>query len=520
MKTSLFFVLLLSSCSLLWSQAGTLNEEQISAEGLFLAAKQAALLGNTDEAIQQFEAIAKSNPENSVVFFELGRLYHAKEDFNTAIEKLVKAYELEPQDFYAYFLTDVYESSGRYREGAQLLGQLVRQYPDEVDLYLQQADFLVRGQQADKAIDVYEKLEDQIGINALVTRRKHAIYLQQDDQRKAERELTRLVDAYPDRMEYRHLLAGYYQSQDQQTKLKQVYQDILRISPNDVRAQLALQSATPNAASNNELMQLISRPDVDIDLKIGRLLGLVQEVLDSGDPAKTAEVTQLAEELQRVHSDEAKAAALLGDMYAIGDRYADAATAYAQALELEESIYTVWEQYLMVLYQDQQLAELRDAGQDAIDIFPNRPLLYVYQALAEASRADYSEANSLLQQAQLMSGGKVELVQQVAAAQALVQVLENTPTTASPTLSSATDPLAIVLSGREAFNNGDYQAVADQLSAARHDRLSNALLLELLADAQVELGQNEAARTNYERAKAAGSKSRELPAKLRAISGK
>ncbi|MEM7572988.1 MAG: tetratricopeptide repeat protein [Bacteroidota bacterium] len=520
MKIQLLSLLFLTCYAFLEAQTEALTEGQLTTEGHFLKAKQAALLGNVEEAIQQFEALAKADPQNSVLFFELGRLYFAEEDFNAAIDKLEKAYDLEAQEYYAYFLAEVYQTAGRNREAAELFGQLVRQQPDEVELYLQQADFYVRAQRLDDALKVYDELERRIGVTAMVSRCKHTLYLGQNDQRKAERELTRLVDAFPQRIDYRHLLAGYYQSQEQSAKAESVYQEILRLEPNDVRAQLALQTTTNTSGSDDELLRLLSRTDVAVDLKIGQLLGLVQEVLAGQDPSKTNRLVRLTEELQRVHTDDAKANALLADSYFLAERYADAATIYGQTVALDEGIYPVWEQYLVALYQDQQLSELRIVAQDAVDIFPNRPRLYVYWSLAEMSRADFGEANSLLSEAQLMSGGQVDIMQEVAAAQQLAEALAGGGATEQPARAAANDPLGQVLSGRYYLQNGDHQAAADLLMAADHERLTNALLLETLADAQAELGQTDAARSNYERARAAGSRSRELAAKVRALSGK
>ena len=464
MKIQLLALFLLTAYTLVGAQRENLSEEQLTMEGHFMMAKQAALLGNIDEAIQQFETLAKEDSENGVLFFELGRLYFAQEDFNTAIDKLEKAYELEPQEYYAYFLADVYQAAGRNREAAELFGQLIRRQPDEVDLYLQQADFYVRAQRVDDAIKVYDDLERRIGVTAMVSRRKHTLYLGQDDQRKAERELTRLVEAFPQRMDYRHLLAGYYQSQDDARKAETIYRQILELEPDDVRAQLALQTSSTTSTNDDELLQLLARTDVAIDLKIGRMMGLVQEVLTEQDPTKTNRLIRLAEELQRVHSDEAKANALLADSYFLAGRYAEAAEAYRQTVDLDEGIYAVWEQYLMALYQDQQLMELRSVAQDAVDIYPNRPRLYVYWALAEISRADFAEANSLLSEAQLMSGGQEDIIREVARAQQIAQELSDAPQTGQPLTLSATDPMGLILGGRYHLRSGDYQAAVDLLS--------------------------------------------------------
>ncbi|MEO0629089.1 MAG: hypothetical protein AAFY91_19000, partial [Bacteroidota bacterium] len=203
--------------------------------------------------------------------------YYSKEELNTAIDHLEQAWALEQQDAYAYFLAEMYESAGRYLEGAELMETLIDDHPEEVDLYLKQIEFLKKAQRTNDVIGVYNKLEGRLGVTPFVSRGRHNIYLESGDFRKAERELTRLIDAFPNQMEYRHLLAGYYQAQEEDTKVRETYEEILRLEPSDVRAQLALQTSNPTTESGDEVLALIGRTDVDLDLKIGRLLPSVQE---------------------------------------------------------------------------------------------------------------------------------------------------------------------------------------------------------------------------------------------------
>ncbi|THH40715.1 tetratricopeptide repeat protein [Neolewinella litorea] len=491
------------------------SESEVKREEQFITAKREALLGKTDDAIALFQALLEEQPKNDPALFELARLHYAAGNTAPAIEALQRAYAIRPNDVYAAFLADLYQAAGRYRDGADLYAQLIEQRPTQAENYLERAAFLVRAQDVKGAMKVYDELEDRIGVNPELSRRKHALYLGTGDRKRAEQELVSLIEAFPDVIDYRHLLAGYYRSQDEDKKAREVYQEILRREPADVRAQLALQDAAPGGdvagTDDRELMALLARPEVDLDLKVGKLLPLIQQVANTGDRALGDRLLALTAELRRVHPDAAKAAAIAGDLYFHTGRLTEAAQAYRETLELDDTVYPVWEQLLAALYLDNQLVDLREYAEAALDIFPNRPAVYVHYALGEALRGDFGEANNLLQQAQLMVSASPDAAAAVDALQAAFTALETGSDADNLNLARLPGgeggPLAFYLKQR---NDPDAAA----LQSADSPVNTNALLLELMGDAQQRAGDKAAAAELYARAQAAGSRSSTLARKI------
>ena len=505
------FLLFLSALS---AQA-EMTEKQVNMQKQFIEAKREALLGKTDDAIGMFEAILDSDPQNDPALFELARLQYAAGNTAPAIEALKRAYAIRPNEVYAAFLAEVYQSAGRYRDGAELYAQLIERNPAEPENYLEQAAFLVRAQDIKGAVRVYEDLEDRIGINAELSRRKHALFVGSGDLKRAERELQELIEAFPREVDYRHLLAGFYRSQDDDKSAREVYQEILRIQPADVRAQLALQdagrpAATSPAGSDDELMTLLARTDVDLDLKIGKLLPLINRVASTNDRALADRTLALANELRRVHPDDAKAAAIVGDLYYHSGRLSEAADAYRATLDLDDTVYPVWEQLLATLYLDNQTVDLREYGEEALDIFPNRPSIYLYYSLGEGFRGDFAEARNLLQQAQMMLSANPEASAALETLSAAFTAMETGDVAdkidAEKLPGGPNAPVAVYL---------DQMADPDAatLLATDHPGNTNALLLELMGDVSSRAGNKDAAADFYRRARAAGSKSPSLAGK-------
>jgi len=505
------FLFCLTLCSVLLFAQSIPTVEGVKRQSSFIAAKQTALLGQTEKAIGLFETLIEAAPEMDAAHFELGRLHFATQDNDAAIDRLKKAYQLRPNEVYAAFLAEIYEASGRYKEGADLFGGMIKRDPKRTEFYLERAEFLVRAQDIKGAIGTYDDLEDRIGVNLELARNKHALYLGQDDQKRAEKELTALVASQPRNPRFLHMLAGYYESRGDAGKARKVYRNILAVQPGDVRARIALQDAAPtkNSGNDGDLMTMLGRTDVDIDLKIGKLLPLVADLARTRDAKVGERASLLAAELRRVHPDEAKASAIQGDVFFHTGRYAEAAEAYAATVDLDATVYPVWEQLLATLYLDNQSVKLRKYAEEALDVFPNRPAVYVHYALGEAMRADFSEANSLLEQARLMTSGQPEATAQLSALGAALAGLEAGDATAKIEMAKLPGgkegPLAFLLA-----NGGK----ATALIAYDQPANTNALFLELLGDAQAKAGDKAAAAKAYARAKAAGSKSTNLRGKM------
>lgn len=512
MRSALLYIFLFLAITLS-AQPGTITEQTIQSEKSYIEAKREALLGKTDKAIEMFKTIAEGDPDNDAIQFELGRLFYASGDTDAAIDALRKSYAKRPHEVYAAFLAELYQASGRHKDGADLFAGLIKKNPSKEHYYLERAAFLVRAQDIKGAVGVYNDLEGRIGVNAELARMKHALYLGQGDQKRAEKELLSLIAAQPQVLNHRHLLAGFYVSQNDAAKAKKTYQEILRLEPADVRAQLALQDVEGPKASgsgnDDELMKLLARADVDIDLKVGKILPLVQQVAGTQDAKKGQRAIALAAELRRVHPDEAKAAAIQGDLYFHTGQYTKAAEAYIATLELDDTVYPVWEQLLATLYLDNQVTALRKQAEEALDIYPNRPVVYVQYALGEALRANFDEANSLLQQAQLMVSSQPEASAALQTVASAFSGLETGNTSGDLDMKhlpgGAKGPLGFLWT-----KGTDANALVAYDSPAN----TNALFLEYLGDAMVKSGDKAAARKAYTRAKAAGSKSVTLQRKM------
>ena len=418
-KPSVFLLVLAGLLPILLSgQIGRVNEEDVNLQKLFIDANREKLLGNYDNAIVLLKQVLKQDPKNGAVAFELARAYEATEEDERAVKTIKNAVEWEPDNtWYLKFLADLYQKLNRNKEAAATYERIVELEPNAPFNYFRWAYFLVKADDINGALKVYNLLEKKVGVNEEVIRRKHSLYMGIGDNKKAAKELERLINAYPMDMDYRHLLASFYGQVGDQAKAEQVYREILSLDPNDARAQLALAGDSSQARDDlqylESLQPIFRQKDVNIDLKIGQLMPFIQRVADTGDPQLAAAALELSTILEKVHPIQAKAYSASGDLLYYSGKKQEALRKYQKALEYDDTVFLLWEQSMHIYAEERQYEDLLKFSEKALDYFPNQAIAYYLNGLAANELGKQQDALSSLQQALLMAGNNGYLKMQI-----------------------------------------------------------------------------------------------------------
>ena len=557
-RNSILSLLLLLSCAIGWSQE-QLTEEDVNRESMLIEANREKLLGNYDKAITLLRELYRQDDENAAVAYELGRLLHAEGKLEEAIRYLKVATKQAPDnEWYLKFLADIYQQEGRNREGAELYETLVEQSPEDQYLAFRLAYFLVRAQEIDKAIKVYEDLEKEIGVNEEIARRKHALFLGVGDSKRAARALVDLTEAYPQVISYKHLLANFYESQGDQDAARKVYEQIVEQNPDDPKAQLAL--AGGSNIRQDELRYLadlrpaFERSDVDVDLKISKLYPFITQVVETGDPVIADAALELTSIMEDLHNSDPKPFSAAGDLLFHSGRKQEAIAKYQATIERDENVFPVWEQLLVSLYETGDAEGLYDTANDALDVFPNRAVIQYYLAIGADATGQYDDALDAVSMANMMSGRNPNLRAEVRALEGQILAHRNDQSGARSAFADAlelapespdvnyryadfllaqnqidqatkaaekavkaqrTHPYYAELSARIAYRQENYETAEEWMIIARNQGAKYwPEALELSGDIQFQLKNVEQAVTYWEQARALGENSQRLLDKI------
>jgi tetratricopeptide (TPR) repeat protein len=234
------FGILLSNSTILLAQ--TEPEELVTASDKFQDSYYDALkekaIENYDKAIVHLEKCLKIEPENAVVYNELGKNYFFQKDYVNAETAYTKATQLDPKNkWYLIGLYDVYYETKNYNQAALVVQKIIpldKAYREDlVSLYMYT-------QQFEKALVLINELEENSGKTEQRDRFKLQILSQTKNQLVGKNELESAIERTPLNEENYLSLIYLYSDSNQEEKALQVAKKLEQNIPESQWAQVFL----------------------------------------------------------------------------------------------------------------------------------------------------------------------------------------------------------------------------------------------------------------------------------------
>ena len=521
----ILFNFLLLSLPLL-AQTERVTEEEVQLQAVFIEGNREKLLGNYEKAIVIFEKVLEKDIRNGAVYYEIARLYDVQEQLDDAIKNAKKAVEYDASnDWYHLFLADLYLKNNQDPDAAGIFENLVQRSPSEDDYYYKWAYFLVRSGEPSKAVDVYNKLEQRIGINEETVRRKHSLYLGMGDYKSAQKELENLINAFPQNIGFRLLLANFFQQQNDANAAQGVYKDILKIDPNNTEAKIALAQGNRKSDGKEEylaqLKEVFQNPNIHIDVKITEIMPLVAKVVETNDQEVGKDALALAYILEEVHPGQAKSYSIIGDLLYHTNQKNKAAEYYLKTIKEDENVYLVWEQLLYIYAENEDYDNLVEQSENALDLFPNQGTIYYLNGLGYNGLKQYNNAVNSLQQALIIASKNPRITfqshLQLGKAYHHLKKAERSNKSFEQALAmNDKDPIALDMYAAALSARSEKLARAKELltKAMKNGGNNNALVLEHYGDVLFQLNDTDKAVEYWQKALENGSKSSTIEKKI------
>lgn len=402
-------LLLAIACSAIIAQPGSTTEAEVNQQAKLIDASWAFVATQYDKAEKLYLEILDKSPKNAAVRYELARTYCALKNFDNALQNAKLATEYDKKNsWYKLLLGEIYQSSGKFQEAASIYESLVKLEPENEQFYFSWAECLALNGEKTKSVKAFDQLEKKVGFDQHISRQKHVLYLELGDQKKAEKEILKMIENEPENLDFYHLLAGYYRQVGDKFNETTTYQRILSIAPNDSKANIALANQGKLFQSDevflNSLKTIFQNKEITLDTKIKELIPYAKKVADKGDLAIATKAIELINILEIVHPNEAKVFSIYGDFLYYSNRKSDALVQYQKTIKLNGSVFPVWEQILEIQKESRDFDQLLQSTEAAIEFFPNQAAIYYFQGLALYEKQKYPEAISSFDQSVIMSG--------------------------------------------------------------------------------------------------------------------
>ncbi len=366
---------------------------------LFFEAQRLKSLEEYKKAADLMEQCVAIDPLNAAANYEMALLYTRTEQLVPALFYANQAYCLDPNNTWVlHSLAQLNLALGNREAELKAYKDLVKLEPSNIENHYSLAQVYTRNEQYKKAVQVYNTIEARLGVSEEFSVMKERLYIALGDLEAAVAELQHLIDAYPNTIRYRGMLAELLQANNLSERALQIYSEILSIDPTEPRSNIAL---AEYYRANNELDKAFGYltysfedPSFNAEVKFKILVSYFQLAIE--DESYLNSLYSLLDKAIKYHPLEPSFPALYGDLYYQKNNVAEAYTAYSKSLDLGATEYLIWNRCLIMGLELQKYDAVIEKGNKAIGLNPVQPMLYLFTGLAYSINMQHEKAVNTL----------------------------------------------------------------------------------------------------------------------------
>jgi tetratricopeptide (TPR) repeat protein len=363
-------------------------------------ALKAKSLENFEEALKQFQKCIKLNDKQAVPFYESALINKNQGNLELAEEQIKIATTLEENNrWYQLAYAEILFSNQDFKSAAVQYKKLLLSEPGNEDIYYMLADTYIYDNDFLKAIAVYDDLEENKGVNKMISMQKHKLYMELQKKKNAIKELVNLLAKFPNDIEALEILSEVYLLNDEKDKAFEIFKKLAIIAPNNGRIHLTLadyyREQGDNIKSFEELKLAFKSTKLGVDIKV-RILVSYFQLLAVNDIMRE-QAYALAKLLIEAHPVEVKPHAVYADILYTDNRFEEAKEQYLVVLEKDKTKSQVWSQVLFIQAEQNDFEGMLKTSDEALTYFSTDPLFYYFNGVSNKRFKHYPEAISALE---------------------------------------------------------------------------------------------------------------------------
>jgi len=363
-------------------------------------ALKAKSLENFEEALKQFQKCIKLNDKQAVPFYESALINKNQGNLELAEEQIKIATTLEENNrWYQLAYAEILFSNQDFKSAAVQYKKLLLSEPGNEDIYYMLADTYIYNNDFLKAIAVYDDLEENKGVNKMISMQKHKLYMELQKKKNAIKELVNLLAKSANDIEALEILSEVYLLNDEKDKAFEIFKKLAIIAPNNGRIHLTLadyyREQGDNMKSFEELKLAFKSTKLGVDIKVRVLVSYFQ--LLAVNDIMREQAYALAKLLIEAHPAEVKPHAVYADILYTDNRFEEAKEQYLVVLEKDKTKSQVWSQVLFIQAEQNDFEGMLKTSDEALTYFSTDPLFYYFNGVSNKRFKHYPEAISALE---------------------------------------------------------------------------------------------------------------------------
>lgn len=390
------------------SDDSTQETNKRKSQYVFLEAMRKKTLGEYDSYQELLNYAYELDTTNTGIAHHLGySLLISGGDSQYSIEKGValmkKHFDSTPEDYYESFLYgNVCNKLRKTDEALRVWKTLANIFPQKQEIKYQLADAYTNNKEFDKAIALYDSIEEIEDHSIPITLRKVKLRLTSKDTIGSINEARKLLNTAPTNVDFNLLLGNIYMQFAQNDSAMAYFNKAHEIDPDNGYVYLYkadfynLQGDSVNY--DKQIYNALINKNIDIEQKISVLTDYIKAELNES-LSQSARIDNLFDVLIEQHPHEAAIHDLYSQYLVTIQNYKDAAEQLGYVLDLEPTNAENWKKLMLVNLMAENYDEAFKAADKALEFNPDNIDLYQYIAPAYYQTKQYDKAIETYKQA-------------------------------------------------------------------------------------------------------------------------
>lgn len=354
-----------------------------------------------DAAISDFKACLAKQPNDAAVHYALFQSYLKQERYEEAAFHTEQAAKLDPKNLhYKRELAFMYQQLGKAQEAAVVFEGLLKADPKNIDYYSGALKCYDQLQKPAKSYALIEKMEQQLGENPNTVLEKFRLLQQMGKAKEGVALLEAARVTFPSEPSIlANLVDHYFRIQDYAAGFG-LLKDLVEADPNNGVALLMYGEMLYRSGKVDEgkkfLHKGILAEGPSLDQKMNILIMLVNE---NKQAAPDPKLEPLVQYMTQSFPNEAKAHSIAGDYYYVAGQPNAAINNYRQTLRCDPNLYPVWNQVLILEFEQGRWSDLQKDASACAELFPSQALPFFFKGLTLNRSGAFSAAIESLETA-------------------------------------------------------------------------------------------------------------------------
>ena len=363
-------------------------------QDLFYDAIQQRSIENYDKAIIALEKGMVIQPENPVIYFELGKNYLAQKKYKEAYDNFEKVTKIDPNNRWAW--VGMYDVCYDTHDFAQAIVVVEKLIPFKEEYKEDLTSLFMKTQQFDKALDLINELNAKFGKSDKRDLYKADILKEAKYQSSEKFNLLDQIKKFPkEESNYISLIYLYSQS-NQEEKALEIARKLEKEIPTSDWAQVSLFKfhLNNNDGDNAVKAMNIVSPSKNIDSKIKHRMLNEFLLFTKNNPKYESDLDKALTYFD--NDKEVRVAKEIGKFYYSKSNWAQAIKYFEMYLIDKEDDVEALLLLMQAYTENQQFDVLEKKSDNLTQLFPTQPQFYYYAGLANNQLKNYKKAIKVL----------------------------------------------------------------------------------------------------------------------------